>query len=154
MVATLQKRIKDGSCPEPNSGCWLWEGSVTSDGYGRIGVGRGISRNAHRVSYSAFVCPIPDGMHVLHHCDTPCCVNPSHLFLGSHIDNIRDMDRKGRRANTAGERNGRARLTQNDVDWITVFANQLGWSYRLIAECHGVSKSTVAHILRGLIWNQ
>jgi hypothetical protein len=85
--------------PDLNSGCWLWAHSLNFDGYGRIGVkrdGRAKLIAAHRVSYEAFHGPIPDGLWVLHKCDTPTCVNPRHLFLGDVRDNMSDCSRKGR----------------------------------------------------------
>lgn len=81
----------------PETGCWLWEGSWTSDGYGRIGSGkRGGMLLAHRLSYQTHVGPIPAGMQVCHQCDTPPCINPGHLFLGTAKDNSDDKWRKGR----------------------------------------------------------
>jgi HNH endonuclease len=75
--------------------CWLWKASKNHDGYGRLQVnGRAIA--AHRISYEIAHGPIPDGLCVCHHCDTPACVNPSHLFLGTHWDNKQDSVRKGR----------------------------------------------------------
>lgn len=83
------------------SGCWLWLGSVNNDGYGliRIGSRRDGSRRlvkAHRLSYEVHVGPIPLGLEVLHRCDVPACVNPAHLFVGTHLDNVNDMLTKGR----------------------------------------------------------
>lgn len=75
--------------------CWLWIGGRFDSGYGKVLRGAKKLR-AHRVSYELYVAPIPEGMHVLHKCDNPPCVNPNHLFLGTHIDNMRDMERKGR----------------------------------------------------------
>jgi hypothetical protein len=87
--------------PEPNTGCLLWLGKVGTDGYGLFKVG-GKRRAAHRVSYEIHKGPIPPGLWVLHRCDTPACVNPEHLFLGTHADNMRDMVAKGRMAGTGG----------------------------------------------------
>lgn len=80
--------------PEPNTGCVLWLGHVT-DRYGILKVGtHGVK--AHRFSYERTNGPIPDRMCVLHRCDTPLCVNPAHLFLGTQHENVLDRERKGR----------------------------------------------------------
>lgn len=79
-----------------SSGCWIWAGSKKGgSGYGRVShEGRYIG--AHRGSYMAYVGEIPEGLLVLHKCDVKLCVNPSHLFVGTHSDNMQDMLRKGR----------------------------------------------------------
>jgi hypothetical protein len=80
---------------DPSTGCWLWLGAVNKDGYGKIKVDRK-HLTAHRWSWVLHKGPIPDGAHVLHHCDVPGCVNPSHLFIGSNADNVADREGKGR----------------------------------------------------------
>ena len=94
--------VEDRLCPEPNSGCWLWEGSVTSTnggkpGYGDFRRGGGVHLYVHRYMYEKYRGPIPPGMQVLHKCDVSICGNPSHLFLGTNQDNIQDSVAKGRR---------------------------------------------------------
>src|SRR4051812_11259596 len=85
-------------------GCWLWTSARGSSHdpslYGMFdpGDGRG-SRGAHRISWEIHHGrPVPEDLFVLHTCDTPACVNPQHLFLGTHVDNMRDMVAKGRAA--------------------------------------------------------
>lgn len=77
-------------------GCWEWFGGASADGYGRF-THKGRKLLAHRVSWEVHSGSIPRGMLVLHRCDNPPCVNPSHLFLGTHKDNAQDRERKGRR---------------------------------------------------------
>lgn len=75
--------------------CWVFMGARNRDGYGHIRRS-GFSGKAHRYVWLQAVGPIPDGLHVLHTCDNPACVRPSHLWLGTHRDNMQDMLRKGR----------------------------------------------------------
>ena len=98
----LRERFEGKFTPEPNSGCWLWMAAGGADGrYGRIGV-NGNSRLAHRVAWELYRGPISGNEHVLHKCDVTICVNPDHLFLGSHADNMRDMAEKGRAVGLSG----------------------------------------------------
>lgn len=107
-------------------GCWVWTGDHHRMGYGRIWErtpeGRQRIRRAHHVSFEMMVGPIPPGMNVLHRCDNPPCVRPDHLFLGTHLDNMRDMVAKGRRRGgmrrghrLPGARNARRKLTAKQV---------------------------------------
>lgn len=79
---------------DPNQ-CWLWTGPVNNTGYG-LAFFKNKQTLAPRSSWEVHNGPIPDGMYVLHRCDTPACINPAHLFLGTAMDNTRDMIAKGR----------------------------------------------------------
>jgi len=123
----------------PN-GCWEWQGYCISDGYGQITVD-GAPKRVHRVMFEEMVGPIPEGMCVLHSCDNPPCANPAHLWLGTHADNMADRDAKGRQGAARGEKNGRSKLTWEQVEAIRmdtrlqyVIASDYGVSYQLISK--------------------
>jgi hypothetical protein len=78
----------------PN-GCWEWVRGRTRQGYGKLNR-NGKRWAAHRFIWTFVNGPIPNGIHVLHKCDNPPCINPDHLWLGTHTDNMRDKVRKGR----------------------------------------------------------
>lgn len=87
---------------EPNTGCWLWCGSLNNKGYGQFGIGSEFNGTAkltyaHRFAWEMSFGKIPNGMCVLHKCDVPACANPAHLFLGTQAENMIDMHSKGRR---------------------------------------------------------
>ena len=77
-------------------GCWLWTGACASRGYGHLVIKKPRYTTAHRLSWEIHNGPIPKGLWVLHHCDTPACVRPDHLFLGTRADNEHDRTMKGR----------------------------------------------------------
>lgn len=79
----------------PGFDCWIWNGSHRKDGRGVVQINNRFYA-APRVVYEEFVGPIPPGMLVCHSCDVPACVNPAHLWLGTNLDNIKDMHQKGR----------------------------------------------------------
>ena len=134
----------------PEAGCWLWTGAPNDKGYGRFCVDRKPVL-AHRWSYSHFVRPIPGGMVVCHRCDTPACVNPSHLFVGSQADNVRDASRKKRIPH--GE-NARfyGGILSSDVAARMRKARAEGESNRSIAERFGVSEGYASAVSRGIHW--
>lgn len=128
--------------------CWEWQGTRHVQGYGTIGV-RGKTLKAHRFSWELHNGEIPDDMEVCHKCDNPPCVNPFHLFLGSHQDNIDDMVAK--RRNSWGERHPRAKLTIDDVIEIRsrVAAGEMQVT---LAKEKGVSPCTIRGVISGRNW--
>lgn len=110
-------------------------------------------QGVHRISWQLFKGEIPFGLHVLHHCDTPPCFNPEHLFLGTNHDNILDSTRKGRRETPYdGERNGRAKLTPDIVMEIRSI-RPYGELRIKVADKYGVSKDTICNIITRKTWN-
>ena len=86
---------------DKNGECWNWTHRKTRDGYGYVKkfntvTGRWSYTYVHRLSWELANGPIPDGLFVCHHCDNPSCVRPSHLFVGTHLDNMKDRSAKGR----------------------------------------------------------
>lgn len=143
----IAERIMLNSTPEPNSGCWLWDKSVNKrTGYGQIGIGSHSMALAHRASYEAFKGPLSRADHVLHKCDVRSCVNPDHLFIGTHDDNMQDRQAKGRQAK--GERVACAKLKEADV--AEIIKSPLG--SRRLARLYGVNKSTILDVRRGHTW--
>ena len=133
---------------EPNSGCWLWTGAV-SKGYGHMRADDQGMIGAHRASWVIHCGEIPDGIGVLHHCDTPLCVNPRHLFLGTPQDNSDDASMKGRMRR--GDNHPSSVLCAGYVQEIRALRRH-GWSQESIAERFGVSQTTISLIDRGLVW--
>jgi hypothetical protein len=94
---SIRERLEKWSIPEPNTGCTLWFGVVNRRGYGRLHVS-GRLHLAHRLSYELEHGPVPAGRLVLHKCDQTACIQATHLFVGTHRDNMADCAAKGRYA--------------------------------------------------------
>lgn len=129
--------------------CWIWRGAVFLSGRG-IGHGtikvRGRPTLAHRFSWQIHYGDIPVGSLVCHHCDNPPCVNPEHLYLGTQSTNMKDRSDRGRTAR--GGRNGRAKLSENQVQWIRSSA----MSSRAVGDALGINRRTVTRIRARRSW--
>lgn len=129
--------------------CWLWTGPRNQSGYGLFWV-NGKLMLAHRYSWESVHGPIPEGMGVLHSCDTPPCVNPYEcLFLGTGADNSADMVAKSRQA--VGVQIPQAKLTDDAVRDIRrrLAVNESEYA---IADSYGVSRGAIGYIKRGQTW--
>ena len=146
-------------------GCWLWVASKNERGYGQFSMkvdgssprGGHKMRLAHRVSYEMHKGPIPvgsgyHGVCVLHRCDTPACVNPEHLFLGSNMDNVMDRVAKNRSGTARGSENKNAVLTPLQAKEIAELCALKKIPQAAIAREFGVSATTVSHIHNRRVW--
>lgn len=142
----LHERFNSRWMPEPFSGCWIW----TCETGGKMQYGSFQGRVAHRVSWEIHNGVIPKGICVCHHCDTPLCVNPNHLFLGTIADNNRDMAAKGRvkHVGIKGEQSNFAKLTEAEVLSIRAACG----TQREIAKQFRTSKSNVHDIRSRRNW--
>ena len=146
MPRTLEDRFDEKYTPCPVRGCWMWEGSVSGNGYGQIGENYKVF-SSHRISYELHVGPIPAGMFVLHKCDVKTCVNPEHLFLGTQADNVADMKNKGRC--NKGEDRPQAKLTEANV--IAIRADTR--PQRKIAEEYEVDQALIWKVKHRKAWS-
>lgn len=137
------KRFWQKVSKDSPSGCWEWTGRTTEHGYGLLDVD-GKSVLAHRFAWQLKNGPIPDDMHVCHHCDNPRCVRTSHLFIGTHADNMADRDRK--------ERGGVAKLTKYEVAEIRRKYAQGNVTQKKLAAEYGVTREAISRITTRENW--
>lgn len=154
-----QKRCFWDSVNKTDS-CWNWTAASCGIGYGMFMLDR-IKYKTHRLSYEAYHGEIPGGMHVLHRCDNPRCVNPDHLFLGNHYDNMHDAILKkrtkiglkgyfsGAYTGHKGEKNKKAKLSELDVKNI----RKSDIPTPKIAKIYCVSRQTIWSVRRGKTWH-
>jgi hypothetical protein len=136
-----------------DGGCWLWTAATNQRGYGVINLGprgSGIAL-AHRVAWQLCGYPaISDGLFLCHKCDQPACVNPDHLFTGTHNENMADMMRKGR--SVRGEDRADAKLSAADVREVFALSKRGVSQYR-IADQFGVCQPHISRVLSGQVWS-
>lgn len=125
--------------------CWIWTGATTRDGYGVLTIGRNTQRRAHRVAYELEHGPIGPGLVVCHRCDTPRCINPAHLFIGTPRDNTRDMLAKGRRNSRTNLAHPATKVTHAQREEIRA-ARRSGETLSSIGNRYGVSFQVISAI--------
>ena len=130
--------------------CWIWNASTDHCGYGMFTVD-GKRKRTHRIAYEFSYGKIPEGKLVCHHCDTPACVNPLHLWLGTQQDNMTDMVSKKRQSALKGENNGRSKLTETKVLAIRALHTQ-GMRQIDIAKQFDVAPSCIWRIVSRKQW--
>ena len=157
-ITEPQKQRMLDKTKAPDERCIEWQGAKLPSGYGitRIGLksqGTYKTALAHRVSYYVNNEDQPiDEFIICHKCDNPSCINPTHLFAGTHVDNVRDMDEKDRRVcvHLRGSENPNSKLSWDDILEIRGSKE----SCRKLANIYGVSKTQVSRIKRKLAWKE
>jgi len=129
---------------DKSSDCWLWVAHTNNRGYGQFGIGDSLYL-AHRISYT-IASGDPGGLNVNHTCDTPSCVNPTHLWTGTQQDGMNDMIAKSRHCH--GSQHDKAKLTENQVEEILASEE----FHQTLADCYGVALGTISKIKRGEKW--
>lgn len=140
---TTKERFDTFWTPEPFSGCWLWTGNQRSNaGYGGFSI-KHTSYSAHRISWELHRGEIPNGKQILHKCDTPACVNPDHLFVGTQSENVIDCAKKRRTPRI---------LSADQVREIRHMISQ-GVSYTKISDQTGVNITHITKIRHNKIYS-
>ncbi len=129
--------------------CWEWTAGCSPDGYGKFKINKKTVR-AHRFSYEIHNGPIGPNLEVCHSCDNIKCVNPYHLFLGSRVENHRDMLKKGR--GVSGEKNGSSKLTKVQIKDIRQAYRSGDYTQQQIAWQYGITQNMVSKIVLYRCW--
>jgi len=139
-----------------DDGCWRWTGGGDKNGYGQFNINRKPVR-AHRYSYEhhhPLTTPMSGiDLYILHSCNNPACVNPAHLRLGTHQENMNDMTQYGRGVALKGEKNGYAKLNENQVLEIRNRYDAGGITQQKLADEYGVSVSLIGRIINRNRWS-
>lgn len=148
----LISRFLDKIHFDPDTDCWIWSAAKTLDGYGHFGLKNNRNCRAHRFMYWLNHGEMPKHMEISHSCDTRECVNPSHLKLATHYDNIQECKARGRVYDKSGSNNPKAKLDERHVEAIRLLYHTNNYSYDDLALIFKVGKSTITNIIIGNTW--
>ena len=138
--------------PDGEDGCWLWKGDLMYNQYGRVTVD-GKAYLVHRLAYQLYYNEeIPNDRMILHSCNNRSCMNPAHLRLGTHAENMQDMVDANRQAK--GEDNGNSKLTLDEIVEIKELLASGKYFHREIAAMYGISRPAVTDINKGKTWKR
>lgn len=143
-MKTLAEKIQDKYIVDDN-GCWRWTAYLNAKGYGTM-FHEGKTLLAHRASWIVAGKELPDDMELCHRCDTRDCINPDHLFVGTHQDNMTDMVEKKRHVARYGWDNNKTKLSRDDV----LFIRGSGASINTLAAMFGVSRTAIRLVQKGI----
>ena len=152
----LMERFMEKLPPETDGdSCWEWQGTRHGQGYGRISIG-GRLFYAHRIAWELSTGEnIPEGVNVLHKCDNPPCCNPSHTYLGTQSDNMKDMIVRNRRAHARGETHGMAKVPNwiivETLKFLKTGVSQAKVAKMLVKKGYPCSQSTISNWVRGRV---
>ena len=143
----LEARFLDKVYPDPLTGCWIWGGAVSKNGYGAFSyAGRVIG--AHQMAFLLYHGPLRPKDVPGHRCDFPLCVNPDHLFRASQLTNNRDRSRKNRSARLWGQRNPAAKLSDREREEVRRLLTSGRVTQEQVAQLYGVSQTTISAVWR------
>jgi len=148
-IQTIRRRLLSNMSIDAYTGCWNWVKAHRLFGHPTMTVNKK-TKSAHRVSYEAWIGPIPDGDMILHQCDNAKCINPLHLETGDQRKNMADCALRGRSA--SGPRNGMSKITEEIAKMIRYQRSVNKLSYKEISTVFGLSQSQIGRICRGESW--
>ena len=134
----------------PENQCWIWQVSKNK-GYGIFRYNHKLYY-AHRFSFEYFIGEIPENFLICHRCDVPACVNPAHLFIGTHLDNATDKYNKGRDNHAKGEKHGNSKLTEQQIIEIRTLTKVTNILKKEIAAIYDITPSHLSRIKNGRMW--
>lgn len=142
------KEFLDRVLIDKKTNCWEWAGHIHKSGYGYDRHPLSGLRRTHRISWYLHFGEFDRSLCILHRCDNRKCVNPSHLFIGTQDDNMKDRQSKGRTVNPVGSSHGRSKLTEAIV--LRILKSKLNG--RQAAKHFKISEPTISMIRKGRIW--